>query len=391
MLRTCSSVFLMVLLLAVGNVFAQKKNIFPDAGNLNLSQKTFVYQNPVSIGIYERGLRDCQIFRDGEWWYMTGTGYAQGLGSEQTRLADMGVPLYKSKNLAEWQFVKNIVNRPAADKWYYERFWAPEVHRIGGKYYATFNCRNEQLGYSWQHFGYAVSDHIEGPYKVVTEDKPLARGNDVTLFEDDDKRVYTFWHNVLDDGTFWLGGAEIDLNKGEFIGKPFEAIKTGRVEYEKDAAGNIKTVFRYGRNERKIKTYYEWDSQGIEGAYVIKKNNIYYLFYSSWTRGYEIGYATATNIKGPWKKAKQNPIYGGVDEKLSGKRGFTFKQNPLNPFTAVGHNAIFNGPDGRLWLSCHGISKYYKAPFLVIDPLDFEADGSIKKKTPTFTPQLVKW
>ena len=36
----------------------------------------------------------------------------------------------------------------------------------------------------------------------------------------------------------------------------------------------------------------------IKGPRVIKRKGIYYLFYSSWGRGYKVGYATSTNIKG---------------------------------------------------------------------------------------------
>jgi len=354
-------------------------------------EESFVYQNPISIGIDSHGLRDCQIFRDGDWWYMTGTSYPFGLGEEKDGQLNKGIALYKSKDLVAWEFIKYIVERPDSSKWYYRRFWAPEIHKIQRKYYATFNCRNDELGYTWQHIGYAVSDHIEGPYTVVTDKEPLARGNDMTLFEDDDKRVYAFWHNVRDDGTFWLGSAEIDLSEGKFRSDTIQAIHTGKVEYEKDADGNVETIFRFGRNERKIKTFHEWDSQGIEGAHVIKRNGIYYLFYSSWTRGYEVGYATATDISGPWKKADHNPIYGGTRPELCEQRGFVCEQNLQNPFFAVGHNAVFEGPDSRLWLSCHGISRHHKSPYLVIDPLVFTAEGEIETREPSYTPQVIKW
>lgn len=349
-----------------------------------------VYQNPITLGVDSHGIRDCQIIRDGDWWYMTGTSYPFWEHEEKDTELNKGVVLYKSKNLIEWEFVKYIVERPNADKWYHRRFWAPEIHKIQGKYYVTFNCRNKEKGYDWQHIGYAVSDHIEGPYTVITDDEPLARGNDLTLFEDDDKKVYAFWHNVLEDGTFWLGSAEIELKTGKFLTDTLSAISPGSVEYERNTQGQIETIFREGRNERKIQTYHEWDSQGIEGAYVIKRNGIYYLFYSSWTRGYEIGYATATNIEGPWKKATTNPIYGGTKADLCEKRGFACEKDPHNPFNAVGHNAVFKGPDGRLWLSCHGVSKYNKYPHLMVDPLDFDKDGDIKKIIPSYTPQVIK-
>lgn len=350
-------------------------------------EKEFTYQNPISRGIDIKGLRDCQVLRDGDNWYLTGTAHPHWLG-EQTH---PGVPLYKSNDLIEWEFVKFIVTNPGPEKWYHQAFWAPEIHKINNKYYALFNCRNASLGYDWQHFGYAAADQIEGPYKVVTEDKPLARGNDMTLFKDDDGKVYAFWHTVNNDGSFWMGSAEIDLDKGKFLSEPVEAIKTGKVDYETDEDGNVKTVFRYGRNEKVIKTFYEWDSQGFEGAYVIKREDTYYLFYSSWTRGYEIGYATANSINGPWKKADNNPIYGATSKDLCEQKGFEYTGNPENPFYAVGHNEIFTGPDGRLWLSCHGQKKDNATPFLVIDPLNFNVNGEIMRKEPSHTLQTIKY
>lgn len=378
MLRIIKAIYGLSVVILLSGCYSSKK------------EALFVYQNPITLGVDSRGIRDCQIIRDGDWWYMTGTSYPFWEHEEKGTELNKGVVLYKSKNLTEWEFVKYIIERPDADKWYHRRFWAPEIHKIQDKYYVTFNCRNKEKGYDWQHIGYAVSDHIEGPYTVITDDGPLARGNDLTLFEDDDKKVYAFWHNVLEDGTFWLGSAEIDLKTGKFLTDTLSAISPGSVEYERNTQGQIETIFREGRNERKIQTYHEWDSQGIEGAYVLKRNGVYYLFYSSWTRGYEIGYATATNIKGPWKKASTNPIYGGTKADLCEKRGFNCEKDPLNPFNAVGHNAVFKGADGRLWLSCHGISKYNKYPHLMLDPLDFDKDGGIKKIKPSYTPQVIK-
>ncbi|GAB3655165.1 glycoside hydrolase family 43 protein [Echinicola sediminis] len=327
--------------------------------------------------------------RDGDTWYLTGTAYPHWEGAENSGTLNPGVPLYKSNNLIDWEFVNYIVERPDSTKWYYRRFWAPEIHKIENKYYAILNCRNDLVGYDWQHIGFAVADRIEGPYKVVTEDKPLARGNDMTFFQDDDGKVYAFWHNVESDGSFWMGSAQIDLEAGEFLSEPVEAIKTGKVDYETDSVGNVVIVHRHGRNEKKIKKYFEWDSEGIEGAYVIKRNDTYYLFYSSWTRGYEIGYATANDINGPWKKASNNPIYGATSKKLCEEKGFVYEGNPGNPFYAVGHNEIFTGPDGGLWLSCHGQQNDHSTPFLVIDPLEFKENGEIIKKEPSYSSQKV--
>ena len=78
---------------------------------------------------------------------------------------------------------------------------------------------------------------------------------------------------------------------------------------------------------------------------------------------------------------------GGPNREI---RGFDCDTDLSNPFNAVGHNAVFEGPDGRLWLSCHGVSKYHTAPFLVMDPLNFDEEGNIEKVAPSYVPQIVK-
>lgn len=361
----------------------------PDMAKEIMENPVFTYQNPIRSGIDPKGLRDCQILRDNGMWYLTGTAFPHWERQETNGKLNAGVPLYKSYNLKDWEFIKYIVERPDSTKWYYRRFWAPEVHKINGKYYATFNCSNPSAGYKGQHIGYAVADKIEGPYKVVTEDKPLANGNDLTLFQDEDGKVWAFWNRGRE---FGIGYAQIDLEKGKFLTEPTTAITPGKVKFEYDKDKKPVSEPGYdGRPIPKVKKYYDWDSIGIEGAYVIKENGKYYLFYSSWTRGYEIGYATADKVTGPWKKNKDNPFYGAMSKAACKKNGFKWEGNENSPFNQVGHNEIFKGPDGRYWISCHGITNDApEKPSLVIDPIWFEKDGSIKSNGPSYTEQEIK-
>lgn len=350
----------------------------------------FTYTNPISKGIDPNGLRDCQVLRDGDGWYMTGTSHPHWPRQETDGNLNKGVVLYRSKNLTDWQFVKYIVEAPGPEKWYHRRFWAPEIQIIKGKYYALFNCRNDGLGFVGQHPGYAVADHIEGPYTVVTEEKPLCKGNDLTFFEDDDGKVWAFWNRGK---IFGIGFAQIDLETATFLTEPQSAIRPSKVDYDITQEGDTLTVPGYdGRPRPKIKKYYEWDSIGIEGAYVIKEKGTYYLFYSSWTRGYEIGYATANKITGPWTKHPENPFYGAQNQKVCEERGFEYSYDSESPFNQVGHNEIFKGPDGRYWLSCHGIipDENDERPFLVIDPIWFDEAGNIQSDGPTYTEQKIQ-
>jgi xylan 1,4-beta-xylosidase len=350
--------------------------------------RTFRYQNPISAGLDPNGVRDCMVFRDGDRWYLTATAWPHWPRQEAFGVLNPGVVLYSSADLLQWKFEKVIVPVPGPEAWYRRRFWAPEIHRIGGKYYATFNASNPDHGWAGQHFGYAVADSLLGPYRVVTAEKPLADGNDFTLFQDDDGQVWAFWNRGRE---FGIGGAPIDLAAGKLLTEPVSAIVPGRLDYAVDRAGQPVMEPAYdGRPVRKIQKCHAWDSSGIEGAFLVKRRGTYYLFYSSWTRGYEIGYATASKITGPWTKAPENPFYGEQSESACKKNGLPYTGSPGSPFNQVGHNEIFTGPDGRLWLSCHGILKSKPDhPMLVIDPLEFDASGKLVKKSPSHTPQSI--
>ena len=357
--------------------------------SVHAQEKVFTYQNPIFSGVDPHGIRDCQVFSYEGKWYMTATSWPHWSRQEDFGHLNPGVPLYSSDNLTDWKFEKIIVHRGNPTKWYYRRFWAPEVHQINGKWYATFNARNDELGYASQFTGYAVADSLMGPYTVVTEDKPLCNGNDLTFFEDDDGTVWAFWNRGRE---FGIGFAQIDLAKGELITEPQSAIQPGEIDWAFDENGEHVMVPGYdGRPVKKVEKYYTWDAIGIEGAYVIKHEGTYYLFYSSWTRGYEIGYATAPKITGPWTKSPSNPFYGEQSENACKRNGLEYTGNPESPFNQVGHNEIFIGPDGRYWLSCHGILKEKpEQPTLVIDPFWFDKDGNIQADGPTYTPQKIK-
>ena len=315
--------------------------------------RTFVYQNPITDGIDEGGLRDCQIVRDCGRWYMTGTCAPVHVG------ANPGVSLYSSSDLKHWKFENYLIEREKLDSsvWYYDRVLAPEIHKIKNKNYLLFNSKKETKSYTHgRGTCVAVSKKITGPYTVLTEDQEFSGGIDLNFFEDTDGKVYANWHDSI-----FIYSAEVDME----IMKP----KNIYVALSPDSCG--------------------WDSAGIEGSFVIKHNGTYYMFYSSWTRGYEIGYATSKSPNGPWKKYESNPIYGGQDEARCMKYGGIYSGNPEDPFGQVGHCNIFKGPDNGYWLSCHGILKGGK-PMLVIEPFTFD-NGRINIGKPTTNINKITW
>jgi len=331
----------------------------------------FVYCNPNAQVL----MRDTHIipnFDDGKF-YAVGTLYWGANDAE----GNAGFRLFVSDNLRDWQPGPWIMKQSEipAEAWYRERFWAPEIRKIGGKWYFTYNCGGTEVidmnRFCAHHgSGISVADKITGPYKILAR-KPLAPwpSNDLTLFEDEDGKVYAFFN----DGFFNMEKyplsrhsiyvAEINLEKGELAEEP-----------------------------RKLLTQQEgFESVGIEGSHVVKVDSVYYLFYSGFFEGYAVGYATAKNIYGPYARAENNPLFGARHDGGLVRNGEVIRGTG-HPYKEIGHNQVFKGPDGRIWTSCHaylknGDEKY--GSHLIIDPLEFR-DGRIITNAPTYTPQRVK-
>lgn len=325
----------------------------------------FEYQNP----LVSLTFRDTHIVPDGGKYYAVGTSAPYWGGQNP------GVKLFVSDNLTDWKFDRMLIDAYALDStvWYKDRFWAPELHKIGNRYYLTFNCQNNGgAGYAdvekqlhYHACGLAIADHITGPYTVVTPNEPLTlfASNDMTLFQDDNGSVYCFFNNGWTD-LHKIYVAELDTVNFKLKEYPVELIK--------QEPG--------------------WDAHGIEGSHVVKKDGIYYLLYSSWTKGYAVGVATATNIYGPYTKSPDNPIFGSFTKNDTTYIVRNGKEIPTPDFhiDAIGHNQIFVGPDGNYWTSYHGNIKGIPDAISLIDPIEFK-DGKVYTNTPTYTPQVITY
>ncbi len=346
-----------------------------------MNRSLFRYCNPIrseAVG----NIRDPQIVNVDGIYYLTGT-----CCPFQRQTVNPGVKLWSSPDLLNWTYEGLLIDRSTLleDAWYRDRFWASEIHPKNGKFWLTFNCRNESEKYNRVHScGLAVADRITGPYTILTHDRPLLDGtgrdtslvtpadvpasvvsrhpediavwsNDMTLFTDDDGRTYAFFksHYVQ----------EIDLENARFVGERRRALAADKGT---------------------------WEDVGIEGMFVIKRGGVYYMLYSSWTRGYEVGYATAGHPTGPWTKYDGNPIYGAQNPELCREKGLEFTGDPESPFIEAGHCEIFTGPDGRDWICAHLRPKGGESDetFLGFDPIWVE-NGMIKTNGPTYTEQTV--
>ena len=326
--------------------------------------ESFTWENPLS---YQNNsgvdhVRDPFILKVDNAWYMTGTLPPYGM-DENRADRTKGVPLYRSTDLLHWEFIDYIVKTPdqSENKWYSERFWAPELFAHNGKYYVTVNCC--ALDGSNHGFLFAVADSIEGPYTIMNPNAPLALGNDAHLFADDDGQIYLFASGI------WM--AKFDLENLHFLSSAKQIISP-------------------------IPNSDKWNAErpnvGFEGPYVLKHEGRYYCFYSTWARGYEIGVAVAEDINGPWTMY-ENPMYGAMSQERCDFYGGKYQDGYYlhqDKYRECGHNSIFQGPDGGLWIAAHvtggGVVQGVQ---MTIDKVIFDqAYGLIAVDPSTDTPIL---
>ena len=250
-------------------------------------------------------IRDPMVVTVGNTYYLTGTQPPYWKGE------NAGVHLWSSEDLVHFTDHGLILRREdlPASAWCRDRFWAPELFVFGeGKYLLTFNCRNESEEHPHPFgVGVAVAEDIRGPYRLISVREPVTDGIDGSFFRDDDGELY-LCHN----GDKVLYIEHID---------PTDLTAKERIE-----------VCRAGDEG-------QWDSIGVEGQCILKRHGIYFQWYSSWTHGYNAGILTASSIRGPWKKACENPILGDCAD-----------------FHHAGHNHAFRAPDGKDYIIFHACS-----------------------------------
>lgn len=337
---------------------------------------TFTYTNPITRDT-SISMRDHIIIKVGNKWYCTGTSRPVWSGPNP------GVGLLVSDDLLHWRQHSWIIDasKLPADCPYNGRFWAPEIHFIKNKYWLTVNSGkvtpDDPKGMRSHSIWLFVSDEVTGPYKLVNGPLTTQYHNDATLFEDEDGQTYLYCSG---NGLFQ---ARIDLH-------------TGRLTDTLQKISGPKDPVNPG-----------WMVGGIEGPFVLKKDGTYFMFFSTWTRGYEVGLLRAKTPLGPWELAAPEPIFGTRKRKYreqmargGGYDTLSFTDTP-DPYCETGHNAIFEGPDGQLWSSCHYMlfdGKPFNsrdehgspAPQLGIEPLHFR-NGIFAIDGPTWTEQMIKY
>lgn len=193
--------------------------------------------------------------------------------------ADNGIPVFVSRDLENWTDSGTALKKGEA---FGEKgFWAPQVFRYHNKFYMAYTA-NEQIAI-------AVSDQPAGPYKQEII-KPIPS---------DKKQIDPFV--FFDEGKIWLYHVRLDSGNRIFVG-----------QLNKDLTdlvpGTVTKCLQAGEGWENTQRV-SWPV--MEGPTVIRKDNLYYLFYSCndfRNIDYAVGVAVSSSPTGPWKRYEGNPI-----------------------------------------------------------------------------------
>ncbi|WP_224997865.1 family 43 glycosylhydrolase [Cesiribacter sp. SM1] len=266
------------------------------------SSTAVTYQNPVLPGDFA----DPSVVRVGDDYWATAT------SSEWAPL----YPLLHSTNLVDWEIRGHVFPEKLPD-WAEAHFWAPEIVYEGGTYYIYYTAKKKGGNLC---VGVASASNPTGPY---TDHGPLVCQEvgsiDGFPIRDENGDLYLIWK---EDGNsrglptpMW--GQRMNEERTQLLGEMFELF----------------------RNEPGT-----WEGGLVEGAYVMRKGDYFYTFYSGDACcgrecTYGVGVARARNLKGPWEKYSGNPI---------------MKQNEA--WKCAGHGSVVTDPQGDYYFLYHAYS-----------------------------------
>lgn len=266
-------------------------------------------------------LADPCVLEDDGWYYIYGTH------------SDSGIVVYRSRDMRSWSDLCGNAEGGLAlhkdDVWGEKWFWAPEVYKIGDKYFMTFSAE--------EHICYAESDSPCGPF-VQREQKPYLpeeKGIDSHIYFDGGK-AYIFW--VRFDGPYGIWMAELtpDLHSLK--------METARLILEPmpDSWEHVQ-------------------AHVSEGPAITKYKGKYYMTYSCndyQSKDYAVGIAVADNIAGPYERHPANPIL-----------------HRFNGYVGTGHHTIMPTPKGLYMVyHAHYSHQSIHPRQTLISPIEFVRD-----------------
>lgn len=320
----------------------------------------------------------------------------------------------------------------AADGHLVSDYWAPEMHQVGGEFRVYFVARHRQTRELC--IGMARSGHPEGPFQAQPEPVLAGNVIDPHILVADDGRAFLFWkqdNNDLWPGRLndllytypdlipklfpvredqitasflrtlwpWARGLEpmerflVQQVLIEAVISMFAAfydrlagLAAGQIQPVRQAIQAVLDVMRTpvyaqqlspdgsqltGDRTKIIENDLDWEAHLVEGMWVTRQQNKYYLFYAGndfSTDRYGIGVAVADSALGPYRKMPE-----------------AFLQSTPE-WWAPGHPSVVTGPDGQTQLFLHAYfphqAGYKQFRALLSIPVTFAGDKVLLPQTP---------
>nr|WP_299344107.1 family 43 glycosylhydrolase [Allomuricauda sp.] len=305
----------------------------------------FEWENPIRKGINGYGMKDFFVFEERDSLYLVGTEYPDPFKGY------LGPNLYAAKEFNIWEKVSNLVetDRIPKDAWYKDAWTALELFKHSGTYYLSFNNRNNSENpYQKLGFGLAKSESLHGPYEVINKKTPAVKANHGSIVFAPDETPYLTYDM---DGRIYL--AEINLDTG--------LLQSGSVELL--GPETLKEKYRY-----------------LDAANITKVGETYHMLFSQFFGGYivRIYHMTANHPKGPWQWSGNNPLYTFLEAEadLKVKMVYPERHGFAPPTQVIFSHDLFKGQSGNYFMVYHSSEKYSE-PYLVIEPIKLEDDGTL--------------
>lgn len=304
-----------------------------------------VVNSPVLEGLYADP--NIAVFGDTYYIYATSDGYP-GWGGKDFYV-------WSSKNLVDWERSEEpFLTLDGANgnvPWATGNAWAPTIIERDGKYYFYFSGHNPTV--NRKTIGVAVADDPMGPF-TAQPNAMILNNEAVTSGQAIDPAAF---HDPV-SGKWYLGWGNGSPVLAE-LNDDMVSIKPGT--YQRI---NGLTDFR-------------------EGVFFNYRNGLYHLTYAiddTGSENYRVGYATATSMNGPWTY-----------------RGVILEKDLSLGIKGPGHSSIINVPGTDDWYIAY---HRFAIPNgngnnreTTIDRLEFDANGLMKRVTPTLesvAPQTIE-
>jgi xylan 1,4-beta-xylosidase len=288
------------------------------------AQERATYTNPVIAGDFP----DPSVIRVGDDYWTTAT-------------SGEWAPIFllmHSRDLVHWTARSAVF--PTRPAWADNSFWAPELQQHNGRFFVYYTARMKNGPLC---VAVASADKPEGPYTDHGQLVCQSIGSiDAVTTVDEQGELYLIWK---EDGNSRNQPTPLWAQK-------LSADGTKLVGSRKELLRNNPTT---------------WEGGVVEGAFVVRRGEWFYLFYSGNACcgrrcNYALGVARARKLLGPWEKNPQNPI---------------LKEN--STWQCPGHGSIVTDKAGRDYLLYHAY-RNSEAAFRIgrealLDEVRWEASG----------------